>query len=161
MLSFLDQCQLPWILPDLTVYISNTAGVLEEAGTSQYGIQYVNTHNKTTQFFFFLATPKNQGLIQVLVKGKQYLLPLRHPPCYLYIQSSPVKFMAVGTDRGKTTSTVVKSYLRYLCCVFLLFFFVLYLVYPMLPVSLGCPFLIAPSVLSNVYIKHIDLVRLS
>ena len=34
MLSFLDQCQLPWILPDLTVYISNTAGVLEEAGTA-------------------------------------------------------------------------------------------------------------------------------
>ena len=50
------------------------------------------------------------------------------------------------------------SYLRYLpllahsgvqhilCCVFLR------LVYPMLPVSLDCPFLIAPSVFSNVYL---------
>ena len=55
------------------------------------------------------------------------------------------------------------SYLRYLCvsaysgvrhivfCVFVLFVFVLCLVYPMLPVSLDCPFLIAPSVISNVH----------
>jgi hypothetical protein len=35
-----------------------------------------------------------------------------------------------------------------LCCVFVLFFFVL----SMLPVSLDCPFLIAPSVFSNVYL---------
>ena len=40
-----------------------------------------------------------------------------------------------------------------LCCVF---FFSLRIVYHMLPVSLNCPFLIAPSVLSNVY-----LIRLS
>ena len=52
------------------------------------------------------------------------------------------------------------SYLRYLClftysgvqhilcCVFALFFF--RLMYPMLPVSLDCPFLIAPLVFSNV-----------
>jgi hypothetical protein len=38
-----------------------------------------------------------------------------------------------------------------LCCVFVLFVFVLCLVYPMLPVSQDCPFLIAPSVFSNVY----------
>ena len=54
------------------------------------------------------------------------------------------------------------SYLRYLClfvhsgvqhilcCVFV--FYCLRLVYPMLPVSLDCPFLIAPSVFSNVYL---------
>ena len=30
------------------------------------------------------------------------------------------------------------------------------LVYPMLSVSLECPFLIAPSVFSNVYLKHFD-----
>ena len=35
-----------------------------------------------------------------------------------------------------------------LCCVFALF--IIRLVYPMLPVSLDCPFLIAPSVFSNV-----------
>ena len=57
------------------------------------------------------------------------------------------------------------SYLRYLClfaycgvqhilcCIFVLFYFVLCLVYPMLPVSLDCPFLIAPSVFSNVYLE--------
>jgi hypothetical protein len=39
------------------------------------------------------------------------------------------------------------------CVVFLvLFVLVLYLVYPMLPVSLDCPFLIASSVFSNVYL---------
>ena len=37
-----------------------------------------------------------------------------------------------------------------LCCVFVLF--CLRLVYPMFPVSLDCPFLIAPSVFSNVYL---------
>jgi hypothetical protein len=52
------------------------------------------------------------------------------------------------------------SYLRYLClfayigvqhilcCVFVLFFFVLL---RMLPVSMDCPFLVDPSVFSNVY----------
>jgi hypothetical protein len=52
------------------------------------------------------------------------------------------------------------SYLRYLClfvysgvqhilcCVFVLFFFVLL---PMLPVCLDCPFVTAPSVFTNVY----------
>jgi hypothetical protein len=34
---------------------------------------------------------------------------------------------------------------RILCCVFVLFVIVLSLVYPMLPVSLDCPFLIALS----------------
>jgi len=38
----------------------------------------------------------------------------------------------------------------FLC--FVLFVFILCLVYPMLPVSLDCPFLIAPSVFSNVYL---------
>ena len=33
------------------------------------------------------------GYIQVFVKGKQFLK--RHPPCYSYIQSSPVKVLTV------------------------------------------------------------------
>ena len=41
---------------------------------------------------------------------------------------------------------VYNGVLHILCCVFLC------LVYPMLPVSLGCPFSIAPSVFSNLYI---------
>jgi len=60
------------------------------------------------------------------------------------------------------------SYLRYsclfaysgvqhiLCCVFVLFVFVLSLVYPMLPVSLECLFLFASSVLCNVYLHMCD-----
>ena len=56
------------------------------------------------------------------------------------------------------------SYLRYLCllaysgvqhifCFFFgLFVFVLCLVYSMLPVSLDCQFLIAPSIFSNIYL---------
>ena len=54
-------------------------------------------------------------------------------------------------------------FLRYVCvclrivvsntyCVVFLFLFVLCFVYPMLPVSLGYPFLIAPSVFSDVYL---------
>jgi hypothetical protein len=43
------------------------------------------------------------------------------------------------------------------CVVFVvLFVFVLCLVYPMLPVFLDCPFLIAPSVFSNVYLYSIN-----
>ena len=37
-------------------------------------------------------------------------------------------------------------------CVFALFVFVLYLVYPMLSMFLDCPFLLTPSVFSNVYL---------
>jgi len=49
-----------------------------------------------------------------------------------------------------------------ICVAFLiLFVFVLYLVYPLLLVSLDCPFLISPSVFSNVYLKwqHCLLLR--
>jgi hypothetical protein len=44
---------------------------------------------------------------------------------------------------------------RILCWIFFLGggFFFLYLVYPMLPVFLDCPFFIAPTVFSNVYIE--------
>jgi len=48
---------------------------------------------------------------------------------------------------------------RILCCVFVLFFFILLF---MLPVSLDCPILIAPSVFSNVYwisIYYLSLYR--
>ena len=39
----------------------------------------------------------------------------------------------------------------FLCCVFVLFVFVLFLVYPILPVSQDCPYLIASSIFSNLY----------
>ena len=40
----------------------------------------------------------------------------------------------------------------FLCCVFALRVFVLCLAYPMLPLSLDCPFSIAPSVFFNIYL---------
>ena len=42
-----------------------------------------------------------------------------------------------------------------LCCVFVLFVFVLCLVYPMLLAYLDCQFLIALSVFSNVYLPTV------
>jgi hypothetical protein len=59
------------------------------------------------------------------------------------------------------------SYLRYLCLfahggvqhILLCFLFVcLRVVCPMLPVSMDCPFLIAPSVFSNVYLSCVPYV---
>jgi hypothetical protein len=53
----------------------------------------------------------------------------------------------------------------YLCCdlvcfvVFICFVFVLSLVYPILPMSLGCAFWIAPSVFSNVNFRHEQSLR--
>ena len=45
------------------------------------------------------------------------------------------------------------QHIHVLCCVFLCF------VYPMLPVSLDCPFSIAPSVFSNIYF-HVWCVQI-
>ena len=43
----------------------------------------------------------------------------------------------------------------FLCCVFcFICLYVLCLVYPILPVSLDCPFLICPSLFSNVYLSN-------
>ena len=51
------------------------------------------------------------------------------------------------------------AYLLVFCVVFLvLFASVLCFVHPMLPVSLDCPFFIAPSVFSNIYMSVVDFV---
>jgi len=59
------------------------------------------------------------------------------------------------------------SYLRYLClfaCSGVSFLFCvsssMYLVYPVLPFSLDCPFFLAPSVFSNVYLKEARMKEL-
>ena len=44
-------------------------------------------------------------------------------------------------------------YNRHCAVFFVLFVFILCFVYPMLPVSLECPFVTAPSVFSNVYLQ--------
>jgi hypothetical protein len=43
----------------------------------------------------------------VLAKGKQFLLLIRHSPCYSHIQSSPVKVFAVVVERGKRLKTIL------------------------------------------------------
>jgi len=35
----------------------------------------------------------------MLAKGKQFLLLIRHPSCYSYIQSNPAKVLAVIEER--------------------------------------------------------------
>ena len=56
------------------------------------------------------------------------------------------------------------SYLRYLCLYpyssvqrILCRVFVLFFAYPMLPASLDCPFLIVPSIFSNVYLVDLEI----
>jgi hypothetical protein len=51
------------------------------------------------------------------------------------------------------------SCLIYVICVLVLFIFVLCIMYPMLPVSLDCSCLIAPSVFSNVYLRKGVLIH--
>ena len=60
------------------------------------------TGGKDEQNIVFIPTQthkKNQGWIQKLAKGKQFLLLIRHPSCYPYIQSSPVKVLGVIEER--------------------------------------------------------------
>jgi hypothetical protein len=62
----------------------------------------VKTHNRTTQKTKKMSNTdptKNQGGTQVLAKGRQFLLLIRYPPCCSYVQSSPVKVVAVIEER--------------------------------------------------------------
>ena len=75
----------------------------------------------------------------------------------------------VGSSFPPVVYRELRSYLSYFVCLrivvsntyyvvfFVLFFFVLCPVYPMLPVSLGCPFLNASSCFINVYLPWTQL----
>ena len=56
---------------------------------------------------------KSSGGTQVLAKGKQLLLPIRHPPCYwcIYIPVGQSKKYLVG-DLGKNRSTISNKSLK-------------------------------------------------
>ena len=47
----------------------------------------------------FTDSIKKRGWNQVLMKRMQFLLLTRHPPCYSYRQSTPVKFLTVIEER--------------------------------------------------------------
>jgi hypothetical protein len=66
--------------------------------TLQHGTQNVKTHNRTTkktETIINTDPPKTGSETRVLVKGKQFLLLIRHSPCYTYIQSSSVQVFAM------------------------------------------------------------------
>ena len=78
--------------------------------------------------------------------------------------------MMFGSSLPSVVCRSLISYLRYLWvfwrivvsntyCVVFIVLFVLYFVYQMLPVSLDCPFVIVPSVFSNVYLIRRDWRR--
>jgi hypothetical protein len=46
---------------------------------------------------------KNWGVTQMLVKGTQFLLHIRHPLCSSYMQSCLVKVLVVIEERKKST----------------------------------------------------------
>jgi hypothetical protein len=75
----------------------------------------------------------------------------------------PCKFNFSRNLQKRSCKRVVPLLSHILCCVFILFLFVLCLVYPMLPVSLDCQFFIVPSVdmdvnehrdFSNIKLRH-------
>jgi hypothetical protein len=45
------------------------------------------------------STKKKRRWTEMLVKGKQFLLLIRHPPCYSYRQSTPVKVLTVIEEK--------------------------------------------------------------
>jgi hypothetical protein len=58
----------------------------------------VLSFHKKLRWWAAWTPPKNRGWTQMFTKGKQFLLLIRQPPCYSYIQSSPVKVLAVIED---------------------------------------------------------------
>jgi len=77
----------------------------------------------------------------------------RHIDQKIYPEKSYTWLIHTYSYRRKELFTIHENLARspcFLCCV--LFVYVMCLVYPLLPVSLDCPLLIAPSVFSYVYL---------
>jgi hypothetical protein len=84
---------------------------------SQHGTQNIKPHNRTTQKTIKMSNTdpsKNQSWTHMLKKGKQFLLLIRHPPCYSYIQSISVKVLAVIEERKNLRKKLkIHCHLRY------------------------------------------------
>ena len=68
--------------------------------------------------------------------------------CYVHSRISMASSQKIDNKYYISFCKSCCSYFQFLCCVFVLFVFILFLVTPMLPMSLDCPFLITPSVFS-------------
>jgi hypothetical protein len=74
--------------------IQTTGGKEEPQRTSQHGTHNVKTHKRTAQ------TAKKYEQYGYHENNRElFLLLVRHPPCYSYIQSSPVKVLALIEKR--------------------------------------------------------------
>jgi hypothetical protein len=80
---------------------TNRTSLLCGNRNGQHGTKNVKTQNRATlkKRRNTDSTKKNRGWTQVLVKGKQFLLLIRHPLCYSYRQSTPVKVLTVIEER--------------------------------------------------------------
>ena len=105
----------------LTLYMSNTVCILQEAGT---------------------AYASHMGSPRVFVCG----------PCCSSIQFLVLSYYVSLRSEFRMTCVCAQWCLTHIALCFCFVF--LRLVYPMLPVSLDCPFFIAPSIFSNVYFNR-------
>jgi hypothetical protein len=62
--------------------------------------------------------------------------------------------------RNRNCFSFANTWVHVLCVILVVFVFVIFLVYQVLSFSLDCPFLITPSVFSNVYVFCVAFVRL-
>ena len=72
--------------------------------------------------------------------------------CYVFLRSEYENSCRIYVICVRLRIVVSNTYF------FLTFIFVLFLVYSVLPVARDCPFLIAPSVFSNVYFRPVSCV---
>ena len=159
--DFFFPLSLPRRLLDLTVYMSNMAGVLYEAETAYPsrvpeviagffgGVRFAHLFN-------FLCCP----IMRIYVLSFVLWCPLRSPPKTMFGSFLPPVFCVCvwgeGGGGSPCLACVVCDCLRVECPthIMMCFWFFLFgcLVYTMLPVSLDWPFLIAPSVSSALYL---------
>ena len=103
---------------------------------------YIKIHNKLKKVF------EKHRKIKENINNKRF--PVRDISVNFRLHFLPTTY---------STGLIIGGLMSYLCCLFeysgvqhILCFVCLHLVYPMLPVSLDCPFLIATSVFSNIYL---------
>ena len=146
MFSFRYHCQD--FYRTLTMYMSNSEGVLWKEGTA-----YLSQAPEFTPVFWWARVAHLYGflccaIMCLYVMSSLLWCPLRfpHKNDVWFVFASSCLFVCLNYLRCLCLSAC-DGVRHVLCCVFLR------IVCPVLPFSLDCPFLIAPSVFSNVYLK--------